>query len=312
MGIFTVIITFHQEKIAAKQRAEDKESAHLLRELERSLANEQYQNELLDNYIKEMGELIKENNGSLTTNPTIGALARAKTLSIFRQLDSQRNGRIIRFLYESGQINENKEYSPLDLSTAELHNIDFSLSLIPSSLESISLSGIYLINVTFGGANLCKSNFSGSRLVDIIFSKSNLNNVDFTKATLTNITFFQSILMNSYFIEAKLNKIDFSEANLDNANFSEADLFNITFSEMIINGIIFSYASFKSIIFFKVSLIGFDFVNVKIVGSRFSNTDLTILAISKKPKLNRQNLFIQTFLLLSFRRLNWILLTLGR
>jgi hypothetical protein len=40
-------LTFHQEKIAAKQRDEDKESAHL-----RSLANEQYQNELLDNYIK--------------------------------------------------------------------------------------------------------------------------------------------------------------------------------------------------------------------------------------------------------------------
>jgi uncharacterized protein YjbI with pentapeptide repeats len=102
------------------------------------------------------------------------------------QLDSQRNGRIIRFLYESGQINQNKEYSPLDLLTAELHNIDFSLSLIPSSLESISLNGIYLTNVTFHGSNLCKSNFSGSRLVDIIFSKSNLNNVDFTKAALTN------------------------------------------------------------------------------------------------------------------------------
>jgi uncharacterized protein YjbI with pentapeptide repeats len=141
LGIFTVIITFHQEKIAAKQRADDKESAYLLRELERSLANEQYQNESLDN-------------------------------SIFRQLDSQRNGRIIRFLYESGQLNENKEYSPLDLSTTELRNIDFSVSSISSSLESLSLSGMYLINVTFHGANLCKSNFSGSQLVDVKFSKT--------------------------------------------------------------------------------------------------------------------------------------------
>ncbi len=51
-------------------------------------------------YLKEMGRLMKENNGLLTFNPITGVLARTKILNIVHQLNSQRNVRIIRFLYE--------------------------------------------------------------------------------------------------------------------------------------------------------------------------------------------------------------------
>ncbi|CAF5168968.1 unnamed protein product, partial [Rotaria sp. Silwood1] len=72
-----------------------------------------------------MGRLLEKNNGSLTSNEVAATLARAKTLNIFRQLDAQRNIRIIRFLYEAKQLSEIHENRPLDLSTTKLPDIDF-------------------------------------------------------------------------------------------------------------------------------------------------------------------------------------------
>jgi len=67
-GIFTFVITFYQYDIATKQRTEDQNIARLVHELETTLANEQHQNQIVDAYIKEMGELTKKNNGALTSN----------------------------------------------------------------------------------------------------------------------------------------------------------------------------------------------------------------------------------------------------
>ncbi|CAF4438060.1 unnamed protein product, partial [Rotaria sp. Silwood2] len=72
-----------------------------------------------------MGQLLANNSGSLTSNKVTATLARVKTLNVFRQLDPQRNIRIIRFLYEAEQLTEIHENSSLDLSTTKLIDIDF-------------------------------------------------------------------------------------------------------------------------------------------------------------------------------------------
>ncbi|CAF5039380.1 unnamed protein product, partial [Rotaria sp. Silwood1] len=89
-----------------------------------------------------MGELLKEYNGSLLINHSVASkIARAKTLNIFRLLDAQRNVRIIRFLYETELIMRTQENRSLDLSTAELNDIDFRDSAINRKyLNFISLS----------------------------------------------------------------------------------------------------------------------------------------------------------------------------
>jgi hypothetical protein len=54
--------------------------------------------------------------------------ARVKTLNIFRQIHPQHNIRIIRFLYEAGQLIEAPEHHSLDLSKVELHDTKFHFS----------------------------------------------------------------------------------------------------------------------------------------------------------------------------------------
>ncbi|CAF5203737.1 unnamed protein product, partial [Rotaria magnacalcarata] len=81
---------------------------------------QQYRNALLVEYIREIDQMLERNQGSLTNNTVIAALARVKTLSIVRQLDS--NGK-------SGQLTPSQ--NPLDLSTADLNNMNSSISELP-------------------------------------------------------------------------------------------------------------------------------------------------------------------------------------
>ncbi|CAF5062963.1 unnamed protein product, partial [Rotaria sp. Silwood1] len=154
LGVFTIVITVHQQKMAREQRLEDLNESRYQRQREESrqgeLATSQYQDELLVAYIKDMAKYLEKGNGSLTSNNVMATVARVKTLNIFRQLDPQRNVRIIRFLYEAGQLTKTQERPSLDISTAELRDIDFRDSAInKKKLNNITLTDIFLSNASF-------------------------------------------------------------------------------------------------------------------------------------------------------------------
>ncbi|CAF1303644.1 unnamed protein product [Rotaria sordida] len=68
---------------------------------EMNIALTQYRDNLLTDHIREIGELLKMNNGSLTNDFVTKTLTRAKTLAAIRQLDPSQNVELIRFLYEA-------------------------------------------------------------------------------------------------------------------------------------------------------------------------------------------------------------------
>ena len=101
LGIFTIVITFQQQKVARQQRLEDKNESRLQREQDWNIAqlaqaaqnkatSDRYRDEVLVAYIKEIGDLLRENNGSLTQTALTHTLARVKTLNTIRQLDGPR------------------------------------------------------------------------------------------------------------------------------------------------------------------------------------------------------------------------------
>ncbi|CAF1301855.1 unnamed protein product [Rotaria sordida] len=160
-GIFTIVITFHQQKTAREQRLEDLNElredrreeairANNANEFQRQLATDRYRDQLLASYIQDMAAVLDKNNGSLTLNQVMGTVTRAKTLAVFRQLDTQRTIQIIRFLYESGQLWETDDRLSVDLSTAKLHDIDFrDIAINGENLIQLSLTGIFLSNTMF-------------------------------------------------------------------------------------------------------------------------------------------------------------------
>ena len=105
LGVFTVVITFEQQKAAKQQRDEDRHASQLQLEQEKTLNDESYKNELLNTYIMDMAKLLDGKKGSLAFDKVTATVSRAKTLNTFRELDPQRIIRIIRFLHEAGQLN---------------------------------------------------------------------------------------------------------------------------------------------------------------------------------------------------------------
>ncbi|CAF4619653.1 unnamed protein product, partial [Rotaria magnacalcarata] len=144
-----------------QQRDQEKQEAGLLRKQEENLDKQRYENGRFDAYIKEMGKLLKENNGSIISSQVAATLARVETLNIFRQLDAQRNVQIIRFLFEAKQLIDTPKDRSLDLSTAQLLDIDFRDTAVDGKqLDQLSLTGIFLSNATFIGIKMSNISFS--------------------------------------------------------------------------------------------------------------------------------------------------------
>ena len=247
LGIFTVVITFEQQRITRQQWLADKNESRLQREQELQIAidertvqtrmnQERCKDELLVAYIKEIGDMLQENNGSLTSNKLTHILARAKTINAIGQLDGFRQTLILRFLYEADQLTITDRYDTLDISTAQFVNIDYEKFKEISQTKNISLTGVHLLNCTFVNygiglmnlslARLHNVNFSSARLALVTFSSAQLRNIDFSESTLADVTFLSARLFQVIFSRVRFANVTFLSAQFKGADFSFADFSN--------------------------------------------------------------------------------------
>ena len=233
LGIFTMVITFHQQNMAREQRLEDRnelreqrledrnelreqrlEDQNELREQRLEDRNEsreqrqqdlhianmgretqikatinQYQDEVLVAYIKEIADSLEKSKGSIMSDSIMATIARAKTLNTIRQLDGTRNSHVIRFLYEARQLTTTNRSLALDISSAELLNIDKNILKTVSNIGTLSLIGAWLRNCTINHTSLRDIDFSFTQLDDIDFSSSELDSIQIQSGRLTNVNF---------------------------------------------------------------------------------------------------------------------------
>ncbi|CAF4106811.1 unnamed protein product [Rotaria magnacalcarata] len=341
LGVFTIVITFQQQSAAKQQRDDDrnaaeqqrindrnaaeqqrindrntsqqqrdqeKQEAGLLRKQEENLDKQRYENGRFDAYIKEMGKLLKENNGSIISSQVAATLARVETLNIFRQLDAQRNVQIIRFLFEAKQLIDTPKDRSLDLSTAQLLDIDFRDTAVDGKqLDQLSLTGIFLSNATFIGIKMSNISFSRTKFDTANFSLAKINDANFSSAEFYNTSFASTSFSNTTFAKATFNNVnflsknihgvnfkniflfsvlynpDFSSASLSNVNFSQAVLFNSKFSSPIINAgflsailnyVGFSFAELVKADFSKAQFMDVNFSQAVLFNAKFSSAIL--------------------------------------
>ena len=282
LGFFTVFIALHQHLSARQdrhddltrfeeQQREDRNETRLQREHEWNIArmNTQaqnqaaigrYQDEVLVAYIKEIGDLLKENNGSLTSDRLTATLARVKTLNVLRQVDGSRQIHIIRFLHEARQLSTNDTIHPLDISTVELTNIDFHHSTWSGVIEHMSLMGIYLRNCTFETARLIdRVNFTAARFDNVNFSSTILDRVIFSFARIrfSNLLFTRfydlemgsAMISDTNFFSTNFTRASFRSTWFKNVNFSSAWIFQVNFTSAWFSNVDFSSAVLHSVNF---------------------------------------------------------------
>ncbi len=138
-------------------------------------------------------------------------IARARTLTVLQRLSSDldlnrdRKGRVIQFLYES--------------------------DLIKGEDSAVSLKGANLVKASLHGLDLSGINLSGSNLSDADMIDTNL-----TQALLQETTMKHTTLISANLTGAKLCGANLIWAKLSQANLSGADLSGADLSEAKLNG----------------------------------------------------------------------------
>jgi Pentapeptide repeats (8 copies) len=163
---------------------------------ERKLAEQRAQDEALQAYLDQMGNLLLEKDlRDSDKDSEVRTLARARTLTVLRRLDASRKGEIMQFLLEAHLVRRVGEKTPVieldraDLSDVDLNEVDMSgahlseANLTNTDLRRTDLSGAYLRHANLSFSDLSDADLSGAKGV----RKYQLDRVeDLTEATMPN------------------------------------------------------------------------------------------------------------------------------
>jgi uncharacterized protein YjbI with pentapeptide repeats len=185
----------------------------------------------LDTYIDQMSTLLLQYNlaHSKSGDPA-RAVAQARTYTALRNLDPERQGTLIRFLWEAKLINGSDPIIPLnvvDITNADLSNAYLGpVSLSNAHFDSINLSGAISTGANFHDSDLTGADLAHTHLDHANLGSSHLIGANLTLADLTgaNITGEDTNLTDAILIGARLVGADLAGTNLTRANLSDANL----------------------------------------------------------------------------------------
>ncbi len=185
------------------------------------IADEQYREDALQSYYRDMRELILEKKlGTSTSRDEVRSIARARTLSVLRQLDVKRRGLLTLFLKESNLITlevdnegnvirvdeEGKSTASRDgkllsqagiisMSGADLTSTDLKhLDLSYTSFWYTRLTNAQLEGADLRYANLSKANLEGANLDGANLESASLEGADLNNASMHGTRFCNTIM----------------------------------------------------------------------------------------------------------------------
>ena len=234
-GTFTLITVSQQNKISAQQNEIFKQRDEA--------EKERNQQALLIEYLDEISSLVEQqllNLNNDDNSETQRIIARARTLTVLRALDSDRKGELIQFLSAAQLIERDKPI--IDLRRADLSGVD----LREADLSGANLSRANLTRASLRSVNLSEADLGGTNLRGAYLSRAYLSGANFSEADLGGTNLRGAYLSRANFSKASLIRTDLSEAYLSGANFSEASLIRTDLSEADLSGANFSEASLRN------------------------------------------------------------------
>ena len=199
---------------------------------EQELAEQRAQDEALQAYLDEMGQLMLNTDlldppdFSTNDNPS-RTLARARTINVLAGLDTSRKERVFRFLLEAHLITNAPPTSPNTPSEAtQPGQLDTPvIHLDGANLQEVNLSGLRLDEVNVVGADLRGADLSHSVLHAAWLDEANLSEANLSNAGLSGVRFIRTILRNANLSDAYADAAEFNLANLTNADLAGADFY---------------------------------------------------------------------------------------
>lgn len=176
---------------------------------------ENQQNEILDSYFRTISDLINKSNLlDITKNKESKIIARTRTIIAVENLEGERKGQVLQFLYEANLIDDKK------------------INILGANFREVQVSGIVLRKTTIKGVHFCDSDFENTFLDGSNFISCNFSNTNFNGSSMENTNLEYSDLSN-----CKLTNIDLTKVNFEGANLNYADLSNSIITQSQLNSI---------------------------------------------------------------------------
>ena len=295
LGIFTVVLTFHQQNVATKQRAEDRQLAREQREQDLNISREQRQQDL------NMFALQREQDLNISREQRKLDKELAEQMRKQEEFlaEKQRN------LSEKQQVHERniaQQQVEDSLLVAYMNDIAYLLhenngTLTGNLLVSViarakTLAAIrrldasrnsHLIRFLYEAKQLTNGNnpldLSGAELNGIHFDSvsifhGTLRDLSLVGAFLRNSSFRRTDLSNSNFSGSDLTDAHFSDSKLDDADLSNATLVRANFNQTFLTRSRFDFSSTRRATFGQATIYNTTFIHTELNGNNFYNSDV--------------------------------------
>ncbi len=196
----------------------DKKKAEKQAELEREIAKDNLAEEVIENYLKSMGNIllnetlteqlfVDDQSQWLDRNNHVLHLTRALTREILRRLkdDTQRQKRIFQFLQDAELhrfILKGADLSGINLSRLRLNNVDLEEAVLhEANLQQANFSlkanlqGAYLVQANLQGAKLWNANLQRAWLGEADLQKADLKGSNLQGASLCRANLQEAVLV---------------------------------------------------------------------------------------------------------------------
>jgi uncharacterized protein YjbI with pentapeptide repeats len=265
-------ITWQQGRIA-DQRAE----------ADRELAEQRAQDEALQAYLNQMSSFLLEKDLRLSTrdNATEDSkearnLARARTLTVLRTLDSRRKEQVMQFLMEATLVQTVGGKPIVELSGAYLNDTDLvTADLGGAELSDAKLSSANLSDANLGGANLSDANLSDADLSNAYLRGAILSDANLLGAYLSSAELSDANLSGAYLFGAELSDANLGGANLSGAILSAAYLFGADLSNVDLSGAYVSRANLRGANLGNANLFGANLGGANLRDANLSDANLS-------------------------------------
>ena len=250
LAIGAVFFNWQQKK--REVEIEDKRA-----QTEREIASDRSQENALQTYLDRLTELLLEKGlRESRQDDEVRTVARTRTLVVLRELDGNRKGLLVRFLFESHLItNRNSiiylngaDLSGVNLAGARLVDEEWAAvnlgqaDLTKANLRGAELSGANLYKVCLSEADLESANLMGADLREADLRRADLACADMSMANLSKakldwVSLILADLTEADMSEAYLTEAELEGANLSGANLSKAQLGGANLSKAHLNGV---------------------------------------------------------------------------
>lgn len=170
----TILITIQQNYLNKATRDNELAVADRQYQQEKNLAEQQRQEHLLDDYIRQVSQLLLSMNFT-KTHAVQEYIIRPQTLAVLRQIDINRKKKLIQFLIETSLLQS--QANPLSLVDANLDGLNFDIEddrYYHSYLFFLSLPRTSLVSASFRNQQLRFADFRYSALINASFQSNSL------------------------------------------------------------------------------------------------------------------------------------------